>query len=267
MTATLKGTIAGLRRVLGAPGLWLGLVLGLGFAAHWVGLQVRIVVAAAVGSFDVLDLDRVLFGTIDVLRDHPAVGAAVETTLLASAVLSAVLWTLLSPLVVGRLAGRRSAAALAATEWEHLGPVLVQSLWHIIARALLVGAVVLSTQAVSPVALWILTGITWLLCGTALDATRVAVVEHGAARWHIKTALDGFVWIVRRPSVFVPAVILGLLQWGVTVVVLWLALRGYGEASVWPARVGAAMGIGMGLWRIAVVVEGAANDAATQTPT
>ncbi len=253
--------LGGLRRLLGAPGWWLGAWLGVAAIAGVVGAQVQVLAAAAVGPFDVLDLERALFGIVDVLRIDRAVGPGLVVTVLAGGLVAGVAWLVLSPLVIARLAGHRGRE-LGAQAVAGLPGVLVQSAWHVLLRGGLMVVVGLSLRPLPDAVGWVSGTLAWLVAGVALDATRVAVVEREAARWHIKTAWRGLVHVVRRPSVLVPGVLLGLGQLATSGAILWLALAGLGTGSIWAARLLTLVSVGLGLWRLGIVVEDAlASDA------
>ncbi|MCA9651883.1 MAG: hypothetical protein H6712_28745 [Myxococcales bacterium] len=256
----MSRVLGGLFRVLRAPGLWLGLWLGVTAVAGLVGIHMRAVVAATLGPFTALDLDHVLFNTFDVVRDHPALVSELIVSVVGSATLGALVWTLLAPLLIARLAQPRSWSELGGRAFSRLPTVLVQSLWHLPLRLLLLLVVGLSTRTLPPLVTWSALGLAWLVAGVALDATRVAVVEHDAAPWHIRSAWRGLVRAVRRPGLLGPCVLLGIGQLALTATILWLALAGFGHASPWPARLLALLGVGLGLWRIAIIVQDAADD-------
>lgn len=250
----------GARRVIGAPGLWLGCWLALAAMAWVVGGQVTFLVAAAVGPYDALDLERVLFGLGDVLHVHPELMTGIATAVLAGGLVSAIGWLVASPVVIARLAGRRELRALGAAALAGLPAVVVQSLWHVVLRAVLVAAVLLSAQPLPEWMISLLVGLVWLAAGVALDATRVSVVEGDAAPWHVKTAWRGFVRVAKRPRVLVPGVLLGVGQLVVSAAIVWLALRGLAGGTVWGARLLALVSVGLGLWRVGIVVEDADGD-------
>lgn len=257
----MSRAIGGLRRLLGAPGLWLGTWVGLWIVARLVAVVAEAPVAAAVGPYDALDRDAVLFGLIDVLRLHPAASAGLVAAVLGGALVSGVAWLLLSPLVIARLAGHRTAAALGARALAGLPGVVVQSLWHALLRGALVLAMVMAMRSLPGPVMWIAVGLGWLVTGVALDASRVAVVEHAAAPWHPKTAWRGLVRVIKRPAVLLPGVLLGLGQLLVSGVILWLALAGLGGGAPWGPRLLALVSVGLGLWRVAVVVDDASASA------
>ncbi|MEM7153077.1 MAG: hypothetical protein AAF799_09545 [Myxococcota bacterium] len=253
--------IGGLRRTLGAPGWWLGGWLWMAAVAGLIGWQIQMLTVAALKSFDALDTSRMLFGVVDVLRDHPAVGAGLATSAIASLVLGAITWTLLSPLLIVRLAGPRPWSELGGRALSGLLPVLVQSVWHLLLRALLMAIVVVSVMAAPPIVLWILGPLVWMLCGVAQDATRVAVVEHGAAPWSVRSTVQGLGRVVRRPGLLIPCLLLSLGQVVIMGTILWMALAGLTTGSLWGVRLLSALSVGLGLWRVATVVEDAAQDA------
>jgi hypothetical protein len=260
LARTVRTVAGGLRRLLGAPGLWVGCWLALAGLSWLVGAQVQLVAAAAVGPFDALDLDRVVFGVADVVRVHPEVMAGLVAAVLGGSVMSAVGWLLASPVVIARLAGHRGLRELGERGLGALPAVAVQSLWHAVLRGVLMVVVLLSAQPL-PVPWVVSLGLlAWLAAGVALDATRVAVVEHGAAPWHIKTAWQGLLRVARRPRVLGPGIVLGLGQVVTSAAIVWLALAGLGGGTAWGLRALALVGVGLGLWRVAIVVEDAAAD-------
>lgn len=256
----MSRVVGGLRRLLGAPVPWLLAWIGVVTVAGVLGLRIRLVVAAALHPFDALDLQRVVFGTVDALQDHPETGTSIVLSLIVGGIVAALAWTLLSPLLIARLGGRRPWSELGGRALSKLPAVVVQSLWHLVLRAVLVLAVALSTPEPAQ---WITVLLAWLLMGVALDATRVAVVEHDASPYHPRTAWRGLVRAVRRPGLMLPCVLLGLVQLALSLTILWLALSGYGQGSHWPARLLSLLSVGVGLWRLGVVVEDAAADPAS----
>lgn len=258
--SALQTVTGGAKRVLGAPALWLGCWVALAAMAWVVGGQVTFLVAAAVGPYDALDLERVLFGLGDVLHVHPELMTGIATAVLAGGLASTIGWLVASPVVIARLAGRTELRDVGATALAGLPAVAVQSLWHGVLRAVLVAAVLLSAQPLPEWILAVLVGLVWLAAGVALDATRVSVIEGDAAPWHVKTAWRGFVRVARRPRVLVPGVLLGVGQLLVSAAIVWLALRGLGSGGVWGARLLALVSVGLGLWRVGIVVEDADRD-------
>ena len=249
--------IAGARRVLGAPGLWLACWVGLAAMAWVTGTYAQLLVAAAVGPFDALDLQRAVFGIADVLRVYPELMPGIAMAVLVGGAVSGIGWMMVSPVVIARLAGRTGLRDVGATALAGLPGVVVQSLWHLVLRGVLVAVVAISAQPLPDWAIWVIVGVAWLVAGVALDATRVAVVEGNAAPWHVKTAWRGFVRVAKRPRVLVPGVLLGLGQVGIGCVIVWVALAGLGGGSAWGARALALLSVGLGLWRIGIVVEDA----------
>ncbi|MCA9709055.1 MAG: hypothetical protein KDK70_24635 [Myxococcales bacterium] len=227
----MSAVAGGLRRLLAAPGLWVGAWLGLAALAFVSGRLVGVVVSAAVVPFDALRADHLIFGLLDVLEDHPAAAAAMAVTLAASTLISALGWMLLSPLGIARLADRtRDWAEVGGRALRTLPAVVVQTLWHGVLRALLVLAVLLTVQPLPGVVAWGLLGLAWVVAGVALDATRVAVVEHDAAPFHVRTAVRGFLYAVRRPRLLLPCSLMSLGQLAITAAGLWLAvLQGQGQ--------------------------------------
>lgn len=254
--------VGGLRRLVGAPALWVGCWAALTLVAWGVGVQAQLLVAAAVGPFDALDRTRVLFGVLDVLRTFPELPVGLASAVLTGAIVSMLGWLLVSPVVIGRLAGHQGLRDLGSRGLGALPAVAVQSAWHMVLRGVLLAVVLVSAQPLPSWAVATLAGVVWLAGGVALDATRVAVIEHGAAPWHVRTAWQGLVRVARRPRVLVPGIVLGALQLATSVTIVGLALVGLGGGSVWSARALALVSVGLGLWRVGIVVEDAADDPA-----
>jgi hypothetical protein len=249
--------IGGAKRVIGAPGLWLACWVALAAMAWVVGEYVQLLVAAAVGPFDALDLGRVVYGVADVLKAYPELVPGAVMAVLVGGAVSAIAWTLVSPVVIARLAGRTGLRDVGATALAGLPAVVVQSLWHALLRAVLVAVVLMSAQPLPEWMAWVIVGVVWLAAGVALDATRVAVVEGDAAPWHVRTAWHGFVRVAKRPGVLVPGVLLGIGQVVIGGLIVWMALAGLGSGTAWVARGLALVSVGLGLWRIGIVVEDA----------
>ncbi len=244
----------GLRRLLANPGLWFGTWIGLIVAAAVVGALVRAIVASAVVPFGVLHPGRVLYGLAEVLAEQPAVATAVAVAVVSSAVLSALAWLLLSPLCIARLAGRPWPEA-AGRAMQTLPAVLVQSLWHGVLRVAVLVALGLTVQPLPAVVAWPLLAVGWLMLGVALDITRVAVCEHDAAPFHIRSAWQGLVQAARRPGLTLPCALLSLGQLLLAALLLWLALLGLESGSTVLPRLVSLVSVGLGLARLATVVE------------
>lgn len=261
----MSAVLGGLRRVRGAAGLWLGTWLCLAVGAGITGRLVGFVVASAVAPFGALEPGHLLYGLLDVLAHHRGAAAGILVALGVSGVLSALVWMGLGPLIIARLAGRAWAEA-GGHALRTLPAVIVQTLWHGVLRATLVLAVLLSVQPLPRAVAGGLLAIAWLWCGVALDVTRVAVVEHDASPFHLRTALRGFSYTVRRPALSVPCALMSLGQLAITATLLWLALAGLDAGTPWGARLLAALSVGLGLWRVGTVIERAGNDPPAGAP-
>lgn len=244
----------GLRRLLANPGLWIGTWIGLVLGAALVGGLVRAIVASAVVPFGVLHPGRVLYGLAEILAEHPAVATTVVVGIVSSAVLSGLAWLLLSPLCIARLAGRPWPEA-AARAMQTLPAILVQSLWHLVLRIVVLLALLLTVQPLPPLVAWPLMAVGWVMMGVALDITRVSVCEHDAAPFHIRSTWRGVVQAVRRPGLTLPCALLSIGQLLLAGGLLWLALVGLESGSTWLPRLITLVSVGLGLGRIATVVE------------
>ncbi len=250
-----------LTRVWRAPRLILLLIVVQLATAVWLSAAVRDAIGRALEPYSILMDGRFLGLAIALLRDHPELAAGYLQALTGSLVISLVIWILISPTVITRLATAGQAPATLPSAGRHLPAVLAVTLWHLVPRAILLAIVGAATKTLMPHGNWglaglALTAVTLAFCTCALDLARCHVVLHGARRWHYSTALRAFGEASRRPRVLLPSMVWSFAQWGCTIAMLVIAINAAGAGStIWVVRALAVLGILFGLTRIAVAVE------------
>lgn len=246
-----------LRRVLQAPRLVFGLwLLQIGLAAA-VGLLVGSSVRGALGGHTWMQQDHLLGGLVELAVEHrgTAVLMALAPTLPTAVTLLVTL--LLSGGIITRLAGQRGMAAFGTSTARYLWPTLVQGVWHLLFRALLLGAIVLALSPFS-LGLWrvLIVSLPLAMASVALDVARVQVVLHDARPFHIKTAALAFVRVFVHPQVLLRGMAAQYGQWMCVLGSMGVALSDLDPAGVvWLSRGLALAGVVLGLLRLATVVQ------------
>jgi hypothetical protein len=239
----------GARVVLAAWRWLLALWIGELAIAAFAGTAVRAQVAAALGEFALPD-DHLMYAVAELVGFHPDVVVAIVIGVVGSAVLAVVVWTMLAPLVIARLAGgARPAGELGAAWTRTLGGAIATSAWHLLLRAGLAFALVGSLSPLPPMLALAIAALATVVATAALDISRTQVVLHGGVGTSWRTAAWGYVHAVKRPRLL--AVLAGaqLLQWACAAAGLALVVRSAG-AAIGPARVLALLGTAIGLWRL-----------------
>jgi hypothetical protein len=241
--------------VVRAPGLVAGLWLFQLLVAWQLGVVVRATADAATGRSSWVEDGHLLHALSELLALHPAVGAAVAYAMLTSALAGVAFWALAYGGVIARLDASRPVAELAAVSLRSCPAVAVQTLYTATARALVVGLLVAAGWASPPApALLVLLGVCFTVA--AADRARVRAVLDGKRRFHPHTALLGLADVVRRPRLWLGAGLLLLGQHAISAVAGYTVVAGLaGPASIWLARLLAAAGLFLGLWRIALSVD------------
>lgn len=237
------------RAVLGAWRWLVAIVLVELVLASAVGASVRGQVIGALADFALPD-DHLMYAIAELVGFHPQIIVAILLAIAGGGVLVTVLWTLLAPAVLVRLARGPLPAAETGGAWlGTLGGAIATTLWHLLLRAGLAFAIVGSVTPLPPVLAFAICAIAILVSTAALDVSRAQVVLHGAAGTSIRTALWGYVHAVKRPRLLATLATLQLLQWACAVVGLAIAVRTGGEAIGW-ARAAALVGTAIGLCRL-----------------
>ena len=163
--------------------------------------------------------------------------------------------------VLRRLHGPATLAELAAATVRGFPGVLVVTLWHLVPRAVLLAAAGALTRQLLGAQAWGLLGIALTVAAVAyatcaLDLARAAVVLHGAARFHPRTAIRGYLRAARRPGVLLPSMLFSAGQWAAVAAIVGVAVAGAGSGwAIWLARALSVLAVVFGLARMAVAVE------------
>lgn len=244
-----------LRRVLGAPLLWLGLCVA-HFGIAWSLAQpVAAAARAALGSHVWPYPDRLIAALTELFSLHPSVAAALTVAEIVSAILGGALALLVGGAVVARLAGPLRAPDSARAAILHLPALAVIAVYGLLLRLtllLLMHRLVGAYVRIELVAVALV--LTFATCVGDLAAARRVV--RGDRGLHPREYLRACADTARNPRLLLASGALGLARWAVAAAIVAVALHGVGEAwSVWAARGLAAVAVLLSLWRIAVAVE------------
>lgn len=246
-----------LRRVLGAPGLWIGLAAAQLLLASAVALPVTVMVGAAMGPFSIEAPQLLLPPIAELMIDNPSLLVALAAALATSALLSGLLWILLGAGIIRRLHRPASASETIAAAVRHLPGMAALSAYHGLLRGLLVIFAAANNELIRGVVLVL----GWTLCTAAIDLARSEVVVAGAKGYHPKTVLRAIGRVFSRPKLWLGSALLTLTGLAISVAILAIAVHSFGDAGVaiYGARALAALGVGVALWRVAIAV-GAAEE-------
>jgi hypothetical protein len=252
-------------RVVRAPGLLLALWIGQLVFAWLLSFPVRMVGEAAMGPFTWFDDGHRLRALAELLIDDQAVAAAITASLASSAMLAVVFAILVGPAVITRLHGPASAAELGRASGQHLGAMIVQTLYGLVPRAVFGGLAFAALAIAGPYGLP-LALLLAALPTLVLDRARVAIVLEQDRPLHPKTHVRALVHVLRRPLwLFGGALIDGLqVMVGIAALAFVISPAGVamGGGALWVARLAGLVALTLGLWRISLAVEGAAPAAA-----
>lgn len=251
-----------LGRVVRAPGLLLALWLGQLVLAWLLAFPVRMVGEATRGQYTWFDDGHRLRALAELLIDDGAVAGAIAASLASSGMLALVFAIVVTPAAITRLKGPASLAELGHATGHQLVPMLVQTLYALVPRALFGGLAALALSLAGPPGL-LLAGLLVAIPTLALDRARVAVVLEGQRRLHPMTHLRALAHVLRRPLWLITGALLDGLQVLVGVAALILVISPTGVAmgvgALWIARVAGLLAMTLGLWRIALAVDDAAG--------
>ncbi len=241
-----------LRRVVGAPGLWIGVVAAQLLLAATVALPVTLMVQRALGPFSIEAPNALLAPIAELMLDHPALLVAIAAALTVSSVLGGLLWILLGAGIIRRLHRPASAAETIAAAVRHLPSMAALSAYHGVLRVLLVIFAAANSELVRGVVLLL----GWTLCTAAIDLARAEVVLGDAKGYHPRTLLRALTRAATKPKIWLASGLLTLTGLGLSVATLAIAAHTFGDAggAIYGARALAALGVGVALWRIAIAV-------------
>jgi hypothetical protein len=238
--------------------LWIGQLL----FAWLLAFPVRMAGEAAMGPFTWFDDGHRLRALAELLFDDPAVAAVIAASLASSAMLAVAFAIVVAPTVITRLAGRSSAAELGRATGQHLGAMIVQTIYGLIPRALFGGLAAATLAATGPRGLP-LALLLFALPTLVLDRARVGVVLEHDRPLHPKTHLRALVHVLRRPLWLISGAVIDGLQVVVGIAALAFVISPAGVAlgggALWVARVAGLLALTFGLWRISLAVEDSAG--------
>lgn len=247
--------MSALRRVLGAPVLWVSLVhLYWGIAAGFAA-PVDDLVRAALGDHTVQGPGGLLPAALELFADNPTLGPAIGAAVITAVILSALLGLISVGGVIARLAGERGVAVGFANAIRHAPAIAVIAVYGLVPRALCGLLLGLLPVRGWPITLLILA--LWSLCTAGEGLTRASVVLEGGAPWHPRRLVRGFRDAVQQPSIWVKTALLTAAAAAVTLATLMILTRTLGQGSVglWAARGLTIISVGLGLWRTAIFVD------------
>lgn len=246
------------QRVLSAPGLVLTVIAFHLSLAFLISQSVRTAAGASMGRFAVVSDGQLLLEIIELLGNNPGIAGSFTTLFMGSWFFGLLFWMLLAGGVIHRLAAPAPASHVASRAVRFFPSMLVITIWHLILRAVLLGLALFAVRKLEDtagvVALIVAVAI-FFYCICALDLARVNTVLHGGRRFHFRTAWRGYVQAAKSPRVLLPSMFLSLCQWAVVIGIVFLAGYNVGNDNVvWMARGLSAVGVLLGLTRIAVAV-------------
>jgi len=245
-----------LRRVIGAPGLWIGLFAAQLLLASAAALPITMMVAATMDPFaSSLDRSLLLAPIAELLIDNPSLWVAIAAALATSALLSGLLWIFLGAGIIHRLHRPASASETIAAAVRHLPAMAALSAYHGLLRGLLVLFAAANNELIRGVVLVL----GWTLCTAAIDLARSEVVLTGAKGYHPKTVLRAIGRVFSRPKLWIASGLLTLTGLAISVAILSIAAHSFGDAggAIYGARALAGLGVGVALWRVALAVRAA----------
>ncbi|MEM6991824.1 MAG: hypothetical protein AAF721_15055 [Myxococcota bacterium] len=259
----MSGLATAVRIVVGAPLLWVGIAIAQWLAAKLASVPTIVAVSAAVEGYGPgtrpESVERVLAVVAEVVIAEPSVLAVLVVSVGVAAVVSAIVWTVLSGAVIARYAladvDRAPSRHEVGGRWAATLPaVVVQTLWHWLLRVAAVVAAATAVGSLPDPALAIVTGITLLVSAVALDLARAGVVTEQASRFHPRTAARAFTVALRTPGLLLPAVGLAAAGWLAAGVTAMAALWSLSDPGwLWGARAATAVGLAFVLVRLAFV--------------
>jgi len=247
--------VSALGRVLRAPGLWAGLAIVHLVLAKIAALPLVLMIAAALKPFAIERVGGLLPLLAELFIANKPLVVALVAALVTSAVLSTLLWVLLGGGIVWRLHRQGSAAETFAAAVRHLPSMAVLTIYCVIVRVLLVlafGLVGLTSGSWR----WLAIVLVWSLTSVALDLARSEVVLKGTKAFHPRTLARAFVFAFSHPRVWLASGLLTLVGLSISLGILAIASRTFGDAglALYGVRGLAVLGVGVSLWRIAIAV-------------
>jgi hypothetical protein len=154
---------------------------------------------------------------------------------------------------------------LLGTAASKLAPVLVQTAYGLIFRALCTGLAVLPAMLLGPssVALVLLVGSFPIL---VLDRARAAVVLEGERPYHPKTFLRAVIHVAKRPLWWLSGTLIEAAKISVGIAALMLVFKTDGAGGIWIARAAGLVAVMLGLWRVSLAIQPSEERATSTEP-
>ena len=244
--------LAALGRVLRAPAL-IALLWVLQLAlAKLAAMAPRAAATAAMGDWRWFDDGHRMRALVELFADNPAVIAAVVGSLMSTTIIAAVFSVVTAPAIIARLDARRRFTELCGSCARYLGPMLAQSGYGLIFRALCTGLAVLPATLIGPGAL----PLFFLFAAfpvLVLDRARTAVVLEEARAYHPMTFLRAIVDVARRPLWWLSGALIDTAKNAVGIAaLLFIVSHDLGAAGIWIARLAGLLALMLGMWRVSL---------------
>ncbi|MBK8264701.1 MAG: hypothetical protein IPK80_25585 [Nannocystis sp.] len=250
-----------LGRVLRAPGLWLGLAALHVVLAKVLAAPVVASLGAALQPYHFSDRGALVPALAELLVAQPPVVVAFATAWIASALLGGLLQLVLAGGIIRRLAGPASIAEMAAESARYVPRFAALALYGWVPRAVVLGLVLADPLEIGATPRLVIGGLGLAICAHALELARARAVLCGGGAYHPRALVGAFSAVFSAPRRSLGAVLLWSAAAGLAVAAVAVVSRGLGYGWViWAARLIAALGVGLQLWRIAVAVAAATGD-------
>lgn len=210
---------------------------------------IRSHVASALTDHAIPD-DHLLYAVAELSSLHPQLVTALLLALAISTAVGALLWTLLAPLLLLRLA-RGEDAPLGGAWIDRLPGAVATAAWHLGLRIAFVFVAGTGLAALPPLTAVILGFVVLLVATVALDLSRVAVVLDEAPGLSPRTAIDGFRRMAQHWRSASAMTAIAAVQWALAGVAIVVAVR-TGGSGLAVARATAAAATCLGVFRLAI---------------
>lgn len=245
-----------LRRVVVAPGFVLALWGAQLLLAKLLAGPARAAAKSGMRDWTWFDDGHRVRAVAELIADEPAIAGAITSSLLSTAVLATIFSVLAAPAILTRLDGQRSLAWILGATGRELPAMLVQTGYGLVFRALCLGLAGVCASLLGPRGLPLI-----LLLASfpilVLDRARAAVVLDDARPYHPMTLLRSIGHVALRPLWWLSGTLIETLKLVVVLGALVLVIQaGPSPIGIWVARAAGLAGVVLGLWRVALAVEG-----------
>jgi len=247
-------------RVAASTSLVLALA-AISLGSSWaLGRAVATIVATAMGGKAYRPDGHHLYALLELAATQPTVGAALVVNLVVAGALAMTLWVFLAGGVLGRLWRVLPASEFVAACVSQSPGMLAHTLWFALLRGVLLFGLVLSPAGLRGIMLLLL-ALPWFTTVAAHDLVRARWVLGAERRWGPRAALAAIKDVMRRPiallgvgAVWSAAVAMSA---GIALVTLQ---KMHVPGTIWTLRGLALVPIALGVVRLAIAVERAAEE-------